>query len=131
MLPPLWMPQSICCSMLYSCFMLYNIRHHCGRDSICCFMSCSCFMLYSCRHCGCHSVFVAACCAVASKFHNNLMQWLRVDLKKFLGLAMPNRPVSIPILYRYWYRYQYYGYRYRLVSISIQPIFVYSSNKYH
>jgi len=25
------------------------------------------------------------------KFHNNLMQWLRVDLKTFLGLAMPNQ----------------------------------------
>ena len=25
------------------------------------------------------------------KFHNNLVQWFRVDLKTFLGLAMPNQ----------------------------------------
>ena len=29
-LPPLWMPQSIHCSIPYSYFMLYSCRCHCG-----------------------------------------------------------------------------------------------------
>jgi len=73
---PLWMPQSICCSVLCSCFVLFSCRHHCRcteymlqhamqlppplwmPQSICCSMLCSCFMLYSCRA----TVDITECC---------------------------------------------------------------------